>query len=154
MNKKEQEVEYKAYNRALSELRKGNIVIWPHDAPIAREYRPGDIYELVTEPDVSPSLAHMVQTGNVIDAGSGRFYQYDDLPEDEEEAHAMPDASLVPRMDVVIQDQIVEDLITNPENYEKSTELKEEGKKAISVPQGKEGKEGESQKAKDSGKES
>lgn len=119
MNKKEQELAQKAYAQRLSQLGNGNIVIWPHSKPIAMEYQNGDIFELVTEPDVSPSLAHMVQTGNVIDAGSGRFYQYDDLPDDEEEAHAMPDASLVPRMDVVIQDQIVEDLVTNPENYEK-----------------------------------
>lgn len=107
------------HRSAVASLSKDTIVLWPNTRPIAMEYHHGNIYELVTIPDVSPSLAQMVKTGNVIPAGSSQFYEYDDLPDDDDAAHEMDDASLIARQDAAVKDLYVTDFVNNPDNYEK-----------------------------------
>lgn len=110
------------YENRIKSLFPSVVRIWPKDPPIAMEYHHGNIYEVVTIPDVSPSLAQMVKTGNVIPAGSSQFYEYDDLPDDDDQAHEMDDASIVARMDPAMKDAYVQEFVSNPDNYEKPKE--------------------------------
>lgn len=85
--------------------------------PCAREYQERDIFEQVTEPDVSMSLTQMVNTGTV--PSSGKNYVYPDLPDDEEAAHDAPDYEKLNSSDIVEKEQFVEQWLEKPENYEK-----------------------------------
>lgn len=100
--------------------------------PLARTYYIGDPHELVTEPDVSPSLRHMVETGQV--AGLSNRYQFG---ENEDDDHHLPDLQRLSQADVIIKTNYINHL-NKPKDEEsdadaEDTQIPEQGKNDESV---------------------
>lgn len=83
------------------------------------EHPHGNIFEEVTEPDVSPSLLNMVTSATVgsMSVNSPK-YQFPDLGDDDS-AHEHPDYEKLDKLDVVDKALYVENWLENPNLYEK-----------------------------------
>lgn len=106
--------------------------------PLAREYNERDIFEQVTVQDTSPSLRHMVQTGQV-GGTSGRYY-FPDTSDNDDENHDLPDEQRLSMEDPVIRSQYVDSFVNNPNNYNNEehdqdpVEIKEDPEPKVSDP--------------------
>lgn len=95
--------------------------------PLAREYVNGDIHQIVTVPDVSPSLYQMISTATVGSMpGNSPNYKYPDLGEDDDQAHDHPDYEKLNQLDIVEKESFVESWLEKPENYEKKEVISKE----------------------------
>lgn len=104
------------------------IRLW-HVPQVQSEH--GDIYEQVTEPDVSPSLYQMITTATAGSMpGNNQAYEYPELGTDEQ-AHDHPDYEKLNKLDLVEKDIYVENWLQKEENYEIKKKEREE---AIEAP--------------------
>lgn len=87
---------------------------------LAREYQRENADEQVTMPDMSPSLTAIVMTGNVGSMpGNNNRYVYPDMPDDDNEAHEMPDFQALQSIDPVEKENLVNEFINDDNNYVK-----------------------------------
>lgn len=87
----------------------------------AKEYHMGDIHQLLTEPNVMPSIESMVNTG-IVGAGSSHLYDYPEQFEDDDEMHEQLDMPHTMRQDRVIINDLIGDLETPEERKEEPKE--------------------------------
>lgn len=88
------------------------------------EHPHGDIFEQITEPDVSPSLHQMVVTQTVaamaVRSSAYSSPDYDaDSEEDDDLAHDDPDYMKLHGLDIVDKEAFVEEWLLDPKNREK-----------------------------------
>lgn len=88
--------------------------------PLAREYNDRDIFEKTVQIDFSPSIYDMVKTGvaGISNVNSGR-YTFPPTPDDDNEAHEMPDYQRLRDIDIAEKEQVIDEFLNDENNYVK-----------------------------------
>lgn len=101
--------------------------------PIARQYEDRDVFEEVTQPDLSPSLYSMVTTQTVGSMpGNSPNYVFQDIGDDDEEGHSHPDYGKLGTLDPIERENVVNSLV---DNFETNFNEKEKDDRTEGAPE-------------------